>query len=155
SDTVTAVIEGGNGDHLGEQDVVRVRLSRDPGGSVEVGLIYDGTQLLLQDFSGVPINNTGGHRLSFTSGNWSDYQLVLVKALADGIREGFNTSLIQFQIVGGSADQTLPNTDTFQTVLPDKPVFFVGLTQTPIAASVAVTHDGTALVAGTDFQVIR
>ena len=45
---------------IGEQDVVRVRLSRDPGGSVEVGLIYDTTHLSLQDFSGTPINNTGG-----------------------------------------------------------------------------------------------
>src|SRR5204863_6932 len=43
NDNVTNVIEGGNGDQFGEMDVVRLRLSKNPGAtSVDVTLTYDG-----------------------------------------------------------------------------------------------------------------
>ncbi len=144
-DTITAVIEGGNGDWLGEKDIIQVQLSHDPGGTVNIGLIYDHAQLLLTNLSGTTIDNSASP-LVFNSGNWNTPQAVLVSALADGVREGFHSSLIQFNIISGSADGTAPKIDTFETIPDDKPVLFVGLSFTPVAGSVTVTLNGSPLV---------
>ncbi len=148
SHTVTAVIEGGDGDHLGEQDVVRVRLTRAPVGVVTVKLVYEGTQLELQNLDGTPIAN---NELTFGA-DWSEFQDVRVVAKADGLREGFHTSQIEFiisDLAGGGistasdADRTLATTDEF-IISSDAPVEFVGLSQHPIAIS-NVTYNSQTL----------
>lgn len=67
-DTITALIEGSDGDQPGERDVVRVRLSREPATRVRVELVVDGAQLELADLGGAPLEFlefTGG-----AMGNW-------------------------------------------------------------------------------------
>ncbi len=138
------MIEGGDGDHLGEQDVLNIRLSRAPDHKASaassdtvptatVTLLFDGNQLALTDLSGNPIST-----LEFTGdteGNWDEFQSVLVKGLADLKREGFHTSLIEFEITSGDTGEKLPQTDIFRLT---EAVFFVGLTQDPIKGSVTV-----------------
>jgi len=146
-DTITAVIEGGDGDQLGEQDIVQVRLSRQPTDNVSVNLSYDGDQLDLTTLGGTTITD-----LQFNSANWDVFQSVVVKGLADGIREGFHASLIEFGITSTDQDAATAVTDSFETVPESDPIFYVGLSQQP-AGLVAVTLNGVDLTEGTDFEV--
>jgi len=146
-DTITAVIEGGDGDQLGEQDVVQVRLSRQPTANVSVNLSYDGEQLDLTTLGGTKITE-----LQFNSANWNVSQSVVVKGLADGVREGFHASLIEFEITSTDQDAATAVTDSFETVPESDPIFYVGLSQQP-AGLVAVTLNGVDLTEGTDFEV--
>jgi hypothetical protein len=157
-DTITTAIEGGNGDQRGEIDVLRVKLNQDPGAAgATVSLIYDASQLeLFTDLAGSAIT-----QLSFTgdaggvsgSGTWDDFQNVFVKAKNDTLREGFHSSLIEFSVTAGSGDTVADDgEDTFIDVPDDDPVFLVGLSQLPIAATVSVTIDGTVL-ANAEFDV--
>ncbi|QDT02164.1 Bifunctional hemolysin/adenylate cyclase precursor [Rubripirellula lacrimiformis] len=141
-DTVTAVIEGGDGDHLGEQEVVQVRLSRQPTSSVTVTLEYDGIQLSLQNLDSSPIPT---NQLNFTTTNWNTYQTVRVTALHDLIREGFHTSLITMVTTSADVDQSVTHTDNF--VIPiNEPVEFVGLSHQPSSIA-AVVYNGQTLSA--------
>jgi Ca2+-binding RTX toxin-like protein len=143
-DTVTAVIEGGDGDQRGEQEIVQIRLSRDPlAEDVHVGLIYDSSQLLVTDLSGTTID--ASNPLVFNSGNWDDFQAVLVTAVTDGLREGFHSNLIEFQISMGSDDETLSQTDTFNEIDEEDAVFFVGLSQDPEPGTVEINLNGETL----------
>ncbi len=140
SDTITAVIENADGDYLGEKDVITVKLSADPKGTpVQVGLIYDVTQLEVRDLAtGILINNTT-HLLQFSG---LEEKSLVVTALADGRREGFHTGLIAFEIHTGSADTAgSPGGEEFRT-FADAPVFFFGLAQTPDPATVEVHFYG-------------
>ena len=141
-DTITAVIEGGDGDHLGERDALRVRLSQKPidDASVDVMLVYDGIQLELQDLNGVVIP---GGTLHFTTGNWDKFQTVVVVALHDSLREGFHTSLIQFVTTSANADQPAPKTDDFN-IPSNAPVEFVGLSRQPSSIT-SVIYNGQTL----------
>jgi Ca2+-binding RTX toxin-like protein len=145
-DTITTAIEGGNGDNRGEIDVLRLMLNTDPGATgATVRLIYDATQVLVTDLDGHTIT-----QVSFTGGaggSWDDFQNVLVKAVDDSLREGFHSSLIEFSVITGSLDGSSARTDTFVDVPDDDPVFLVGLSQLPVAGTVAVSVDGVALVA--------
>ena len=145
NDNLTTVIEGGNGDQFGEMDVVRLRLSKNPGATpVEVTLTYEGTQLTLTDVNG---NAIAGNKLAFANANWSTFQVVRVAAFNDTIREGFHSSLISFTVTAGSADATVTGqTDSF-TIPADSPVFVMGLTQTP-SGSISVTLDGQTISQG-------
>jgi len=51
-------------------------------------------------------------------------------------------------------DATLPQTDTFVPLDADHPVFFVGLTQTPVARTVAFTRDGNLLTSVRTFAML-
>ncbi|MGC9326682.1 MAG: calcium-binding protein, partial [Candidatus Hinthialibacter sp.] len=150
-DTITAVIEGGNGDYLGEKDVLQIQLSRDPGTTVEVALNYDAGQLLVKDLSGATID--GANTLSFNSDNWDVSQKVIVEASDDVLREGFHTSLIEFDIVEGSSDEILSITDAFEEIPSDDPIFYVGLSRQPVEGTVTVTLDDEQLVADQDYKV--
>jgi Ca2+-binding RTX toxin-like protein len=148
-DTITAVIEGGDGDHLGEKDVLQVRLSCDPGASnVNVNLLFDGSQLELTDLDGTPISS-----LQFTSGKWGDLQTVVVEAKDDMLREGFHASLVEFEITAGDSDVAIMQTDSFVEIPEDEAVFFVGLSQQPVEGSVVVTLNGSPLTENTDYLV--
>jgi Ca2+-binding RTX toxin-like protein len=138
-DTVTAVIEGGNGDHLGEQDVVRVRLTTNPGATpVDVTLNYDNTQLNLTDLSGNPIANG---KLVFNSSNWNSFQTVRVAAVNDILREGFHSSLIRFNITAGSGNTTSSTFSETFTIPADRPTNIIGLSHLP-SAGITMTLNG-------------
>ncbi|MBL7039484.1 MAG: hypothetical protein ISR77_12695, partial [Pirellulaceae bacterium] len=165
TESITAVIEGGNGDTLGEQDVIRVRLTKAPTSTVTVDLsvrqafdaIPGNTELELFDLAtGTRLTSgTDGRSvtpLTFNAGNWSVPQLVHVKADNDQIREGFHTSLIEFTVAdGGNSSES--QVDSFATIPDEDPVLFVGLSHQPIPATVVVTHDGASLVSGEDYKV--
>jgi Ca2+-binding RTX toxin-like protein len=140
-EAVTAVIEGGDGDHPGEQDALRVRLSAVPTQNVTVNLIFDGEQLDLTDMAGSPIGP-----LVFTTADWDQFQSVRVAGVVDAEREGFHSALIEFQITSGQVD-VIESTDPSErfVVSPDEAVFFVGLSQDPIEDTVVVTLNGTRL----------
>lgn len=141
-DTVTAVIEGGDGDQLGEHDVVRVRLSRQPTANVTVSLQFDGVQLDLRqlDGSGIP-----GNSLDFSTTTWDTFQDVVVVASHDLIREGFHTSLIELVTSSTDTDLLLAATDDF--VIPiNEPVEFVGLSHQPVSIT-SVRYNGQTLSA--------
>ncbi|MGA8049240.1 MAG: calcium-binding protein [Burkholderiales bacterium] len=142
-DTITAVIEGGDGDQLGERDVIRVQLSKDPlGVNVEVGLIYDSTQLELRTLDGTLITNAPGQRLVFSDLTPQD---LVVTALVDGMREGFHTSLIGFELHSSLVDADEVVTEKLQT-FPDFPVFYVGLENAPDASqTITVKANGVTL----------
>jgi Ca2+-binding RTX toxin-like protein len=141
-DTITAVIEGGDGDHLGERDIIHVHLSTDPAGTVEVGLIYDPVQLEVRKLDGTLITNEAGHRLSFTDTTAED---LVVTALVDGLREGFHTSLISFELHSSLVDDDVEITEHFQT-FTDFPVFFLGLENAPeLDEDITVLDDGVEL----------
>ncbi|NIQ03506.1 MAG: hypothetical protein GWM98_26665, partial [Nitrospinaceae bacterium] len=142
-DTITALIEGGDGDYLGEKDVVQVRLSAQPAGDVTVNLLFNGTQLNLTDLGGTPLSS-----LQFTNGNWDTFQPVVVEANADLLREGFHTSLIEFQIESSDLSDpvndgnfTLNQVDEFESIPEEAPVFFVGLSHTPTAINSVTLND--------------
>lgn len=145
-DNVTAVIEGSDGDHVGEQDVVQVRLSANPGATnVTVQLVYDSTQISLTNLDDTLIP---GGQLIFTSGNWNIPQTVRIAAFADLVREGFHTSLIKFDITTGSASGNVSTTDTL-TIPADRPVFYVGVKHT-ITGNVTVTRNSVAIPLASD-----
>jgi Ca2+-binding RTX toxin-like protein len=167
-DTITAVIEGGDGDHLGEQDVLQVQLSRapegPPGSTVEVWLSIrralgaeDGdTQLQLTTLDGTvltsPIDGASVAPLVFDATNWSQARTVRVEADNDELREGFHTGLIEFAITAAdpaNQDTTVEDqTDTF-TIDPANPVELVGLSHEPIEGGIiSVKHNNIALVEG-------
>jgi len=148
-DTITTLIEGGDGDHLGEKDVLEIRLTRAPDSLVVVDLLFDGAQLELTDLTGNPISS-----LQFNSGNWNMPRHVVVSATADLLREGFHTSLIEFDVSMGSADSgPIDRTDTFVVIPEDEPVLFVGLTREPIEDSVEVTLNTELLAEAVDYEV--
>lgn len=130
SDT-TSVIEAGDGTQIGEQDVVRVRLSTDPGSTpVKVQLLFDSSILNLQNLDGTSV---AGNRLTFTGGaqgNWNLFQTVRVAAINDLIRQGFHTSLITFEVVAGKSD-SIENMREVFNFASDSPQYLVGLTAVP------------------------
>ncbi|WP_442508220.1 hypothetical protein SH528x_007181 [Novipirellula sp. SH528] len=141
-DTTTSVIEGGDGDHLGERDVVLVKLSREPTAAVNVALQYDDTQLTLQKIDGSPI---AGNMLTFDSANWNTAQQVVVIASHDLRREGFHTNLIQLITQSADVDE-FPNpnkTDDF-IINEAEPVQFVGLSRQPLSIT-SVMYNGQTL----------
>ena len=141
----TSIIEAGDGNQIGEQDVVRVRLSTDPGSTpVKVQLRFDSTILKLQNLNGTSI---AGNRLTFTGGaqgNWNQFQTVRVSAINDLIRQGLHTSLIVFEVVAGKSDSLENISDVF-TIASDSPQYVVGLTATPRGAAVTVTRNGVSI----------
>lgn len=139
-DTITSVIEGGDGDHLGERDVVLVKLSRQPTAAVNVTLQYDGTQLTLQKLDGSPI---AGNVLTFDSANWNTAQQVVVVGSHDLLREGFHTNLIQFVTTSADVDAVLNGTDDFK-IADGESVEFVGLSKQPLSIT-SVTYNGQTL----------
>ncbi|SMP65938.1 Ca2+-binding protein, RTX toxin-related [Neorhodopirellula lusitana] len=140
--TITAVIEGGDGDHRGEQDLVRVKLSRNPTDSVNVTLVLDGVQLSVAQIDGTPI---AGGTLTFDASNWDDYQDVRIVALHDSIREGFHTSQIQFVTTSTNVDVTRDQTDQFK-ISPSAPVSLVGMSRQAVAIN-TVTYNQQSLLA--------
>ncbi|TWT81033.1 Bifunctional hemolysin/adenylate cyclase precursor [Planctomycetes bacterium CA13] len=139
-DTTTAVIEGGDGDQLGEREVVRVKLARQPSAAVNVSLQFDGSQLVLQHVNGSPVS---GNSLSFSTSNWNTFQSVVVIASHDLVREGFHTSLIKLVTTSADSDTALTRTDDFKIAI-NEPVEFVGLSQLPASIS-SVTYNGQTL----------
>jgi Ca2+-binding RTX toxin-like protein len=173
-DTITSVIEGGDGDQLGERDVVRVRLSHPPVDDVNVRLLFqdgqldlvdpNGDPLILRDANGDPILDGDGNPIpglqfnpdpTGSPGSWEDFQDVVVQADADLRREGFHTSLIEFEIDAGDLANPVEDgnfeepddqIDRFDQIAQSDAVFFVGLTRLPVQGSVRVTIDGIDLV---------
>ena len=160
-DTITTVIEGGDGDHLGEKDVLRVGLSTDPDGTVEVGLLYDATQFEVRTLDGTLISNAMGQRLTFNDLTTQD---LVVTALVDGLREGFHTSLISFELHSSIVDVDEEATEHFRT-FTDFPVFYLGLQDAPdptqtitveangIELTRVLTPDANGLFVGGDYFV--
>ncbi|MCC9643317.1 hypothetical protein LOC71_13610 [Rhodopirellula sp. JC740] len=140
TNTVTAVIEGGDGDHMGERDVVRVKLTRQPTSDVTLRLVYDHVQLSLQTVSGAPI---ASNSLTFTPGNWDVVQEVMVVGLVDQIREGFHVSQIKLELDSGDVDQDLVQVDQFN-IPSNAAVEFVGLSERPTRIS-SVQYKGQTL----------
>ncbi|MEL7336906.1 MAG: hypothetical protein AAFN70_11960, partial [Planctomycetota bacterium] len=126
-ENITAIIEGGDGDHRGEQDVLMVRLARQPSANVNVRLDYDGNQLAISDLTGTAI---AGNLLAFNSSNWDQPQPVVIAAMADLVREGFHTELLQFVVMSADTDQTQTTTDAFDIPLSE-PVTTIGLQHLP------------------------
>jgi hypothetical protein len=116
-----------------------------PSVTVHVGLLYD-SQVQVSDLSGNLIN--GVNPLVFDSMNWDDFQVVRVTAPADLLREGFHSSLIQFTVSQGTADETLDQTDNFNFIPEENAAFFVGMSKNPVAGSTVVTHNGEELTEG-------
>ncbi|WDQ14637.1 hypothetical protein [Rhodopirellula sp. P2] len=138
--TVTAVIEGGDGDQLGERDVLRLKLTREPTAHVTMRLVYDDVQLSLQTTDGNPIPSNA---LTFTPGNWNDVQEVMIVGLVDQIREGFHVSQIKLELDSGDVDQELVKVDQFD--IPDTAaVEWVGLSERPTRIT-SVQYKGQTL----------
>ena len=153
-DTITSLIEGGDGDELGERDIIKVRLSADPGATpVRVALNYDSVQMNLNSFSGAVSDIDGQLVIEFDSSNWDDFKDIEVIANSDTLREGFHTSLIEFVVQTGSGDSIGIEMDEFEPIIEEDAVFFVGLTHNPIPESVAVFIDNI-LVESSGYQII-
>ncbi|MDA9858821.1 hypothetical protein N9D23_11935, partial [Rubripirellula sp.] len=129
SDTITAVIEGGDGNHLGERDVLRLRLSRVPTAETTVSLHYDGVQLQLQQLNGTAFPQD---ELVFDSSNWNLFQDVVVVATHDQIREGFHTELVEFTVSSADVDEPRVQIDRFN-ISDDAAIEFVGLSRRPVS----------------------
>ena len=134
----TAVIEGGDGNQPGERDTVKISLTKTPSSPVTVSLSNPDGQLSTSALS-LNLNSTAA-------------QTVTIRAAQDTVREGEHTGLLNFSLAGGNANLDVSQTDTFTVTTADRPVFFVGLTQTPakdeatglLLHSVTVTIDGVA-----------
>ena len=138
-DTITSLIEGGDGDHRGEHDILRVQLSRAPamGEMVTVDLIYDSDQLDIQN-----IDALGPQALSLMFDDTNTSIDLLVSAVDDDLREGFHNSLIQFEIVAGPGPvENLGTSETFN-VAQDIPAFFVGLSERPTSVTSVMVDKG-------------
>ncbi|WP_143549339.1 calcium-binding protein [Rhodopirellula bahusiensis] len=139
-DTVTAVIEGGDGDQLGERDVLRLKLTRQPSSDVTMRLVYDDVQLSLQTTDGHPI---ASNSLVFTPGNWDVVQEVMIIGLVDQIREGFHVSQISLELGSEDLDQELSKVDQFN--IPETAaVEWVGLSERPTGVT-SVEYKGQNL----------
>ena len=128
SDTVTAVIEGGDGDYTGERDVLRVRLSRVPTAETIVTLHYNDSQLQLRQLDGTSFPQ---NQILFDATNWNLFRDVVVIAPQDQVREGFHTELIEFSVQSGDVDEPQVQVDRFD-IADQAATEFVGLSRLPV-----------------------
>ena len=131
----TSVIENGAGEDI------RIKLNQVPTGGAVTVQLNAGAQLAL---SGATLVN--GNQLVFDGTNWNDFQTVTITGADDGVREGFHSDLITFDVISGGGDEIGSGlVDSFDITEDDDPTFLLGLTQLPIAASVTVTLDGVTV----------
>ncbi|TCK07577.1 LEPR-XLL domain-containing protein [Marinobacterium mangrovicola] len=149
-DTITAVIEGGDGDQIGEWDVLNIKLSKVPTGDVTVNFIFDEDQLEILDATAIG----SGPITSMIFSN-TDTASIVVRAVDDGLREGFHNELIQFEVSGGDSDATSEQTDNF-FYTEDNATYFVGLNHRPDPAAIGTT-DGiiSVTVDGVDIYALE
>jgi len=175
-DTVTSVIEGSDGDQLGEHDVLRVRLSKEPAVTTNIEFdINQGVspipgepqlQLSRSDSTALtdPATGQAVNTLTFTPANWDQFQDVHVTPDNDQTREGFHVRRIDMTILedasGASKDQLQPagsDINPFDefNIPSSEPVFIVGLSQSPFDSQgfVLTTSSDNPLVDGTTFSI--
>jgi Ca2+-binding RTX toxin-like protein len=161
--TLSAVIEGGDGDQLGEQDVLRLQLSRAPEGTVEVHLNIrrdaeaqaGDVQLLLTDEADgteltSSVDGSSVAPLVFDATNWDQVRLVRITADDDTLREGFHTGLIEFEITASAAgDQNdlVEENDLFE-ISEENASEVIGLSRQPVGSLISLFLRGNPLEEG-------
>ncbi|KGM48448.1 matrixin family metalloprotease [Pseudooceanicola atlanticus] len=155
NETITAVIEGADGDQDGEGDVLTLSLSQPltGGQSLTLDLEYDATQVKVVAAGEGP-TGTSLTSLDYDSGTLT--HLVEVWAVDDQLREGAHTAKIDFSfsnfsgIAASFSDSETLTLDIDAT----NPQSSVGLTYRPDAIT-SVTLDGVTLTEGVDFELIE
>ncbi|MEH6644767.1 calcium-binding protein [Sulfitobacter sp.] len=154
-DTLTAIIEGSDGDQEGERDVLRLRLNQAlvAGETMTLTFDYDTSQIHLVEV-GAAIGAAPLMSVDFTSGNATTGILVEVRAVDDTAREGAHSEQIKF---GFQPDfvRTSSSSETLALDIPGSaPITSFGLTQVPTSIT-SFTIDNVVQVEGVDYEIVE
>lgn len=154
-DTLTAVIEGSDGDQEGERDVLRLRLNQPVAGgnTMTLSLDYDTSQISLVAV-GAAEGAAAVTSIDFTSANALGGVLLEVRAVNDVAREGAHSEQIRFGFAPDFAEVTEDSTSLALDIPASAPVTSFSLTQVPEAIT-AFTVDNVAQIEGRDYVVVE